>query len=251
MKLFIAPAKKMRLDEDFILPASKPVFLQSAKALAAYLKTLDPAKLQETLSCNAQIAALNYDRYQHMDWERNLSPAIFAYDGIQYRYMAPQVFEADYFPYIQENLRILSGLYGVLKPFDGVLPYRLEMGCKKLKPFCDSLYDFWGDSIYKELVKDGDVLINLASAEYAKCVLKYQKPQDRIITCIFAEEEGGKRIEKGVYVKMARGEMVRFLAERQADSPAVIKEFDRLDYHFSEAASDEATYVFIRRRTGK
>ncbi len=251
MKLMIAPAKKMRLDDDFILPATTPVFLDKANALAAYLKTLDFAQLKDTLGCNEQIAKLNFDRYQSMDLHRGLSPAIFAYDGIQYQYMAPQVFEADYFPYIQQNLRILSGLYGVLKPFDGVVTYRLEMGCKKLKPFCNSLYDFWGDAICRELTRDGKVLINLASTEYAKAVIKHKKPNDRIITCIFAEQEGQKLCEKGVYVKMARGEMVRFLAERQADAPEQLKAFDRLDYRFSEEHSDEETYVFIRRKTRK
>ncbi len=251
MKFFISPAKKMRMDDDFILPKTTPVFLDRAKEIAAYLQTLSLPKLQETLSCNEQIAILNFERYQSMDFSRNLSPAIFAYDGIQYQYMAPQVFEADYFPYIQSNLRILSGLYGVLRQFDGVLPYRLEMGCKKLKPFCDSLYALWGDAIYKELTKEGDVLINLASAEYARCVLAYRKPSDRIISCMFAEDEGGKLCEKGVYVKMARGEMVRFLAERQAAAPEIMKEFDRLDYHFSEVHSTGEKYVFIRRKTVK
>lgn len=246
MKLFISPAKRMRVDADFILPPTVPVYLKQAEQLSAYCKSLSYEQLKRLFACNDAIAEQNFIRYQEMDLSRGLSPAIFAYDGIQYQYMAPQVFETAYFDYIQENLRILSGLYGILKPFDGVCSYRLEMQAKLKAPFAANLYGFWGDMLYRELVKDGDVLINLASAEYAKCITRYLQPSDRMITCVFAEQVGEKLIEKGVYVKMARGEMVRYLAECGATEPEQLKGFDRLNYRFSEKHSDEASYVFIR-----
>ncbi len=251
MKIFISPAKKMREDADFILPPSVPVYLERAKQLADYCKNLDFQQLKTLFAANDAITKQNYERYQSMDLNRRLSPAIFAYDGIQYQYMAPQVFEDAYFDYINKHLCILSGLYGVLKPFDGVVSYRLEMQSKLNAPFAKTLYAFWDDLIYKEIASDGEVLVNLASAEYAKCVTKYRKSTDRMISCIFAEREGDKLIEKGVYVKMARGEMVRFLAERNAMTPQVMKEFDRLDYRFSEADSTEEKYVFIRSNVKK
>lgn len=251
MKIFIAPARRMHQDEDFILPPTVPVHLLSAQLLAGYCRNLSYEELKKLLACNDQIAKLNYERYRDMQFSKNLSPAIFAYDGIQYQYMAPQVFEMEYFDYIQKNLRIISGLYGVLKPFDGVVCYRLDM-CSKVKlPLFKNLYEFWDDAIYRELTKDNEVLVNLASAEYAKCVTKYLKPTDRMVTCIFAEQVGDKLVEKGVYVKMARGEMVRFLAEKNADSPEVMKKFDRLDYRFCKERSDDNKYVFIRSKGGK
>ncbi len=251
MKIFISPAKKMREDNDFILQPTVPVYLDKAKQLADYCRSLPYEQLKILLDCNDKLTALNYERYQRLDFSRNVSPAIFAYEGIQYQYMAPQVFETPYFDYIQQHLRILSGLYGILKPFDGVIPYRLEMQSKLNAPFAKNLYAFWGDNLYREITANNEVLINLASVEYAKCIKKYLKPSDRMITCAFAEIENGNPKEKGVYVKMARGEMVRYLAEINAQSLEQIKGFDRLNYHFSEVYSDENTYVFVREQAIK
>ena len=152
-----------------------------------------------------------------MDFGRANTPALLAYDGIQYQYMAPQLFTAEQFAYVEAHLRILSGLYGVLRPFDGVTPYRLEMGARLKTSFCKSLYDFWGDGLYRALTADGtDTLVNLASEEYAKAVRPWVSPPVRWIHVVFGELNGEKLVEKGGYVKMARGEMVRFLAERGA-----------------------------------
>lgn len=131
------------------------------------------------------------------------------YQDIEVSYL--EVFEDDYFTYIEKHLRILSGFYGVLKPFDGITPYRLEMQARIKTDFCKNLYDFWNGDIYRE-VKD-DLILNLASEEYAKTVRKYLEPEVRFVDCIFGEMIDGKVKEKGVYVKMARGEMVRFMAE--------------------------------------
>jgi len=181
-----------------------------------------------------------------MDLHRNLTPALLAYDGIQYTYMAPAVFEDGQFDYVQEHLRILSGFYGVVKPMDGVVPYRLEMQAKAAVAGCRNLYDFWGDDLYREVMDDSRVLINLASKEYSKCIEKYLQPDDRYITCVFGELEGGKVVQKGVYAKMARGEMVRFMAGIQAEEPDQIKAFNWSGYHFDENRSSDMEYVFIR-----
>ena len=176
-----------------------------------------------------------------------LTPALLSYQGIQYQYMAPGVFTNKEYDYIQVHLRILSGFYGVLRPFDGVLPYRLEMGARCSTPFCKSLYDFWGDSLYRTLTAGGeDTLLNRASAEYAKAVRPWVTPPVRWIDVTFGETDGDNVVEKGVYVKMARGEMVRFLAERNAETPEAAQGFDRLGYRFSPAHSTAASYVFLR-----
>ncbi|MCH5210199.1 MAG: peroxide stress protein YaaA [Oscillospiraceae bacterium] len=246
MRIIISPAKKMRTDNDYILPRQLPVFIKEAELLRKYLRGLSYDELKKLWACNDDIARLNYDRLQHMDLYRNLSPAILSYDGIQYQYMAPQVFENSYFEYVETHLRIISGLYGILKPFDGIVPYRLEMQAKLKTDFCSNLYDYWKDKIYSELAKDNDVILNLASNEYSKTVIKYLSPDIRLINCIFGEMIGGKVKEKGVYVKMARGEMVRYMAENNIEDIEQIKGFDRLGFSFSDELSEPDQYVFLK-----
>ena len=160
--------------------------------------------------------------------------------------MAPAVFEDGQFDYVQEHLRILSGFYGVLKPMDGVTPYRLEMQAKAKVAGTSNLYEYWGDTLYSEVRDDSGVIINLASKEYSRCIEKYLHPEDRFITCIFGELENGRVVQKGVYAKMVRGDMVRFMAEHQIEDPKMLKTYDRMHYHFSAERSSEAEYVFIR-----
>lgn len=181
-----------------------------------------------------------------MDLCRNLTPALLAYDGIQYTYMAPAVFEDGQLDYVQEHLRILSGFYGVVKPMDGVVPYRLEMQAKAEIVRCHNLYEFWGDILYREVMDESRILINLASREYSKCIEKYLQPDDRMITCIFGELLDGKVVQKGVYAKMARGEMVRFMAGIGAEEPEKIKNFNWSGYRFDDGRSSERKYVFLR-----
>ena len=243
MKIIISPAKKMMYEE--VLPYKQlPVFLGKTELLMKYLKSLSRAELKKLLACNDELASLNYERYAAMDLKRNLTPAILSYDGIQYKYMAPQVFEYGYFDYIEKHLRILSGFYGALKPFDGIALYRLEMQAKLKTDFCSSLYDFWGTDIYSE-VKDG-LILNLASDEYAKTVRKYLEPDVRFVTCIFGELINGKIREKGVYVKMARGEMVRFMAENNIGDINDIKRFNRLGFSYCKELSDENKFTFLK-----
>jgi cytoplasmic iron level regulating protein YaaA (DUF328/UPF0246 family) len=181
-----------------------------------------------------------------MNLLRNLTPAIRAYEGIAYQYMAPAVFEEEQLDYVQEHLRMLSGFYGVLKPMDGVTPYRLEMQAKASIGGRKNLYDFWGDKLYSECRDADGVIINLASKEYSKCIEAYLTPADTYITCTFCEMDKGKLVQKGTYAKMARGEMVRFIAKKQMKNPQELKGFDRLGYRFREDLSGDTAYVFER-----
>lgn len=245
MKIIISPAKRM-MYEDIISHKQLPVFLDRAEMLMKYLKSLSYDELKKLLVCNDEIAALNYKRYANMDLRKNLTPAILSYDGIQYKYMAPQVFDDSYFDYIENHLRILSGFYGVLRPFDGITPYRLEMQARLKTDFCKNLYSFWGIDIYSA-VKD-ELILNLASDEYAKTVRKHIEPGIRFVDCIFGEMTDGKVREKGVYVKMARGEMVRFMAENNICDINDIKKFDRLGFSYSERLSEENKFIFLKGR---
>ena len=246
MRIIIAPAKKMRSDPDSLAPAGLPDFLPETEVLCAALRSMDPAALQRLWRCNDRIAALNVRRLEEMDLRRNLTPAILAYEGIQYQYMAPGVFSQGEYDYVQTHLRILSGFYGLLRPFDGVTPYRLEMQAKLAVGGARDLYGFWGDRLARRLFAETDLILNLASKEYSLCVSRFLEPSVRFVTCVFGQEKDGKILEQGTQCKMARGEMVRYLAETGAETLEAVRGFDRLDYRFSPAHSDEETLVFLR-----
>lgn len=187
MRIIISPAKQMRTDTDTIACTETPVFLEKTAILKDWISGLSFDEQKKLWGCNDKIAKQNAARFADMDLKSSLTPALLAYDGIQYTYMAPAVFEDGQVTYVQEHLRILSGFYGVLKPMD-----------------------------------------------------------DRCITCVFGELVNGKVVQKGVYAKMARGEMVRFMAGIQAEKPEQIKNFDWSGYQFDEGRSSEMEYVFVR-----
>lgn len=245
MRIIISPAKKMNVNTDGIAWRDLPVFLPQTEKLCKRLQVMSYEELKKLWKCNDGIAGLNAERLQYMDLHSRLTPAIIAYEGIQYQYMAPEVFSEKEFEYVQEHLRILSGFYGILRPFDGVTPYRLEMQAKLSMGEAKDLYAFWGDSLARNLFSQTDCIVNLASKEYSVCVSKYLSKGIRFITCVFGEEKDGRIIEKGTMCKMARGEMVRYMAENQIKETEAIKAFDRLNYRYSDKHSDESTYVFI------
>ncbi len=233
----------MRVDSDTFPARSTPAFIDRALDLQSRLKSLDRAELKKIWVCSDKLVDKSIE-FLSNDLDRALTPAIIAYDGIQYQYMAPSVFTMDELDYLSSNLRILSGLYGVLRPFDSVAPYRLEMQAKF--PSKGGLYTYWGDAIYKNVVDDSHVIINLASEEYAKTVRQHLTKDDHFIDFYFAEVVDGKLVEKGVYAKIARGEMVRYLASIKAENLESIKEFTSSGYSFSAEYSDENRFVFIR-----
>lgn len=250
MKIILSPAKKMNVDTDSLEPSRIPAFMEKTEVLLKWLRSNSFAELQKLWKCSDRIAQQNFERLQHMDLKNALTPAILSYEGIAYQYMAPAVFEYGHLDYVQEHLRILSAFYGVLKPMDGVAPYRLEMQAKAGVDGCKDLYEFWGSSIYDEVRDDSGVIINLASKEYSKCIEKYLKPEDRYITCTFAEKtesSGDRLITKGTYAKMARGEMVRFMAEHGIKDPEYIRLFDRLGYVYRSDISTDTEYIFERK----
>lgn len=251
MRIIISPAKKMKEDTDSLAWHDLPVFLPQTEALCAKLQSMSYDELKKLWKCNDQIAKLNAERLRKMDLRNRLTPAILAYEGIQYQRMAPGVFTGRELDYVQQHLRILSGFYGILKPFDGVTPYRLEMQAKLRVGEGRDLYSYWGDSLAKTLFAETDRIINLASKEYSLCVSRYLPGSVRFITCVFGEEKDGRVIEKGTMCKMARGEMVRFMAEKQITEPERLKAFDRLNYRYAEDRSDENTYVFILQKKQK
>ena len=246
MRIILSPAKKMNEETDILAPQGLPVFMDHTEEIMRWMQALSYEEAKKLWGCNDSIARQNYERFQQMDLYQRLTPAILSYEGIAYQYMAPSVFANGEFSYVQEHLRILSAFYGVVKPMDGVTPYRLEMQAKARIAGTKDLYAYWGDRIYREVLDDSHVIVNLASKEYSKCVEKYMTDEERYITCVFGEISGEKIVQKGVYAKMARGEMVRYMAEHNVQQPEEMKGFDRLGYAFREDLSGEREYVFIK-----
>jgi cytoplasmic iron level regulating protein YaaA (DUF328/UPF0246 family) len=211
MRIIISPAKKLNIDTNSLDWTGLPQFLPEAEVIKNCLQKKTFKNLQVLWKCNDLIAAVNVERLQCMDLKKNLTPAILAYKGIQYQYMAPNVFEIGHIDYIREHLRILSGFYGMLQPFDGIVPYRLEMQAKLAVGGSKDLYTYWGNKLAKQLCAE----INLASREYSKAVTEYLPMAVRLVTCIFGARIDGRIIEKGTMCKMARGQMVRWLADRR------------------------------------
>lgn len=248
MRIIVSPAKKMRADTESFAVRELPHYLSDAEQISGVLQSMSDMELKKLWKCNDSIAELNIRRLHTLDLRNYLTPAILAYEGIQYQYMAPSVFTQEALEYIQEHLRILSGLYGILRPFDGVTPYRLEMQSKlKINNSAD-LYSYWGDRLANYLCSESDCIVNLASKEYSICISRYLPDNVRFITCVFGEEINGKVLEKGTLCKMARGEMVRFLAENQIQKVEELRHFSGLNYRFDEVRSDEKTYVFVLQK---
>lgn len=248
MKIMISPAKKMNVADDLMSIDQRPCFEKERDIIYENLKTLSLAQLKELWACNDKIALLNYERIKQMEQTPAITPALLSYEGIQYQYMAPAVFSDEQWQYVQQHLRILSGFYGVLKPKDPIVPYRLEMQARlKIGAYKD-LYEFWADKIYREIRDQDGIILNLASKEYSKAVEKYLTSEDTLITCVFGEWDGRKVKVKATQAKMARGEMVRWMAKHQITELSELKQFNCLDYQYLEELSDPQTYVFIKQQ---
>ena len=246
MKIILSPAKKMNMDPDRLAPAGLPDFLDQTEEILSWLRERSYEELKTLWKCNDKIAQQNIVRLEQMELRSQLTPAVLSYEGIAYQYMAPAVFESDHYEYVQEHLRILSAFYGVLRAMDGVTPYRLEMQAKASIGGKKDLYELWGNRLYEAVRDESGVIVNLASKEYSKCIEKYLMPEDRYLTITFCEKSGNKLVTKGTYAKMARGEMVRYMAEHQIEDPIEIRKFDRLGYVFRGDLSLDKEYIFER-----
>lgn len=246
MKIIISPAKQMHIDTE-ACDCTTPQFLAQTQQILAKLRTMSLPELQKLWGCNDALAEQNFERIRHMELGRNLTPAVLAYVGLQYTHMGPRVLERTAWDYICQNLRILSGFYGLLKANDGVTPYRLEMQAKLALESAKNLYQYWGRSLYDALTSDDKVILNLASKEYSKIIEPYLTEDIHFVTCIFgcSDKKGGYKV-KATEAKMARGSMVRWCAENQAQAPEDVQSFDTYGYHFEPELSSSTEYVFLK-----
>ena len=246
MKIIISPAKKMRR-EEYVAPLHRPMFLKEAGELLSFLRSLSDSEKAKVWKVKGALLSSSLSSLSMLSLEDSGSPAIFSYDGIQYTYMSPSSFTDSMLEYAEKNLRIISGLYGLLNPLDGVGTYRLEMESPISIPGYGDLYYYWGGKIASSLMEDDKLLVNLASAEYSKAVLPYLPSSVNVVTPVFLDWEKGRYVSKGVYAKMERGEMVRFLAETGAETVEDIMKFSSRGYEFSRFLSDSNTLCFVRK----
>lgn len=246
MKIIISPAKKMKR-EEYVAPLHRPMFLKEAGELLSFLRSLSDSEMAKVWKVKGALLSSSLSSLSMLSLEDIGSPAIFSYDGIQYTYMSPSSFTDSMLEYAEKNLRIISGLYGLLRPLDGVGTYRLEMESPISIPGYGDLYSYWGGKIASSLMEDDRLLVNLASAEYSKAVLPYLPSTVTVVTPVFLDWEKGRYVSKGVYAKMERGEMVRFLAETGAETVEDIMKFSSRGYEFSRFLSDSNTLCFVRK----
>ena len=252
MKIIISPAKS--LDFESKVPTSlhtQPRFLEQSEKLNKKLKTLSKKKLSELMTISDDLARLNYERNQN--WQTPFTPenakqAISAFTGAVFQGIDVTSLAEEKLPALQEKLRILSGLYGLLKPLDLIQPYRLEMGTKLKVGRNDNLYKFWNNDLANALnneLKEDELLVNLASTEYFKAIPK-KTLKVPMITPVFKDYKNGQYKTIMTYAKTARGLMVRYLIENNINTLDGLKGFDTAGYGFSEALSSDHELVFTR-----
>ncbi len=252
MLMLVSPAKT--LDYDTPLPIkdfTQPEMLDDAQELIDQLKSLSPKDVANLMGLSDKLAHLNTTRFQH--WQLpfnadNARPAIYAFKGDVYTGLDAYSLNKSDMKFAQQHLRMLSGLYGLLKPLDLMQAYRLEMGTKYTNSRGKNLYEFWGDSITEKLnaqLGNKDVLLNLASNEYFKAVNK-KTLNAQIITPVFKDEKNGQYKIISFYAKKARGMMAAFVIKNRIKKIEDIKAFDVAGYEFNEAASTSKEWVFTR-----
>lgn len=254
MQLIISPAKKMRVSDDRFAHRGLPFFVDRSEVLLRAIAQLDYEQLKDLWRCSDALVKLNAERFASMDLRAEpLSPAVLAYEGIAFQHLAAQVMTDEQLCYLEEHLFIVSGLYGLLRPCDGVVSYRLEMQAKLAVGTTKSLYEFWGEDLTSFLAQHTDVVINLASQEYAKAALcgvgkAGQEDVDiRVITCLFGTIDAqGRFVQRSTAAKAARGSMVHWCAQNKIQHPDDLAAFNELGYAVSSDYSTDDCMVFIK-----
>ncbi|MGL5785924.1 MAG: peroxide stress protein YaaA [Bacteroidales bacterium] len=253
MIVILSPAKT--LDYESKMPDVKPtqpVYSHQAEELNKVIQPYTPVELAALMKISPQLAMLNYERNQSfMHPATPQRPAVLAFDGDAYEGMDPYSFTKADFEFAQNHLRILSGLYGVLRPLDEVKPYRLEMGIKLPNAHGKNLYEFWSQELtayFDQLLKNDDgVLINLASEEYSKAInLKEVAKKYRIITPVFKDNRGNGLKVISFLAKKGRGMMTRYIMQNKLTNPEDLKNFELGGYAYSEELSSDNQWIFVR-----
>jgi cytoplasmic iron level regulating protein YaaA (DUF328/UPF0246 family) len=253
MIIIISPAKSLNFDSVLMLEKStEPRFLVQCNELMDELKTMNSYEIMKLMKVSKNIADLNIERFNKFKESNEVKQAIFAYNGQVYKSMNPANFSEEEMDFAQNHLRIISGLYGILRPLDLIKEYRLEMSTKLKNSYGDNLYKFWGEkitSVLAEEIKDHSekTIVNLASEEYSKSIdLKKLSEEYGILNIVFKENRNGQYKVIGMKAKAARGLMVSYIIKNHIDRVEEIKDFDTDGYIFNSKLSNKDTWVFTR-----
>ena len=254
MLILLSPAKNLNFDPAPEAPkATRPAFAKDAGELSETTRKLTRAKIKNLMGISDKLVDLNYERFQAFSANgkpASVKQAALAFNGDVYQGLDANTLDADDLEFAQDHLRILSGLYGLLRPLDAIQPYRLEMGSRLKNPRGSNLYDFWGDKIAKAIDKavkpyQDPTVVNLASNEYFSAVdaAALKAP---VVTPVFKEEKDGRMKSLMYYAKRARGTMARWAVENRVETAEDLKKFNADGYRFRKDLSDETTWLFSR-----
>ena len=242
MKFILSPSRNIKY-MSIDITQTEPLFTDEMNKLLENLKQLNPWELESILKTNEKIAFNAFINIQDFNLSAKGTPALYAYDGLVYKYINPLKLSKSAVIYAQSSMRIISAFYGLLKPLDSIHPYRLEMQ-SKLKIDDKNLYDFWGSKLYESLYENDNCVVNLASEAYAKAIRKYIKPNDIFVDIIFQSAVRGRRQTVTTMAKMARGTMARYILENTIEKPEALKHFDWYGFTYIKELSYPNRYVF-------
>jgi len=249
MLVVVSPAKKMDMSPVEGVTPTRPAFRAEAEDLAQVARGLDVGDLQKLMKISENLARLNADRFAEFGTMEE-KPAALAFAGDTYQGLEAGSLDAEEMAWAQDHFRILSGLYGLLRPLDAIEPYRLEMGSRLATDRGRTLYDYWGDRISRALNAQAreigtETLVNCASQEYFGAVDR-DALDLRVITPVFMEEKAGTPKIVSFYAKKARGAMARFVIQHRLTDPEALKEFDTGGYRYNAEMSEGDSMVFLR-----
>lgn len=246
MQIIISPTKQMQSVATDFITLTTPHFKQQAEQIFKHLQSMSVPALANLWRCNSQLVQLNYERLHTTKISH--TAAIMSYQGLQFQNLAANVLDQGSLDYLQEHLYIVSALYGLLRPFDGIIPYRLEMQSKLSIDTSNSMYSFWADNLANTIKKrhPAEPILNLASAEYTKSLQPYLKATDQLVTVVFAIYRNGKYLQQATIAKQARGLMVRMLAQHQSNSLDDVKKFNDMGFMYNATMSTPTKLVFTR-----
>ena len=251
--IVVSPAKKLNLDsEDFNFEFSQPYFIPKTKKIVKKIRSLTVDELKSLMNISDSLAVLNFQRFREFDFSRqNVKPAVFLFSGDTFNGLSIRKMNLESLEYAQKKLRILSGLYGILRPFDNIKPYRLEMGTNIESLLGEDLYKFWLNEITNKLNNDlknekSNYLFNLASREYFKSIDE-RKLLVRVINFDFKKIKNSKISNIGMMIKKCRGLMAKFLIEKEVNTLDKIQSFNEFGFKFDSFNKSNNTFLFVSR----
>ncbi len=246
MICIMSPSLSMEECEDHYINLTVPQRIDMARRIVDFVNKTSIDEIMTIMGINYKLAEMNKLRYERIKFDNNGSPAILCYTGTAYKNMNPSIFNDQEIEFCREHVRILSGLYGVLNPYDSVYEYRLELKSKISVDGTRDLYEYFGRVMYDDIVRCDRQIVNLCSNEYSKSVKPYITSRDMFITCVFKTNKNGYLRIVANDAKAARGRMVNFIVRNRITRVELLKEFDELNYRFDKTLSNSGEYVFIK-----